>query len=317
MKTAWFALMAAVALIGCRDDRQQADAAGERTSTPAADSVPAPAPDDELGPFAIDGRQFTVKFDKQRYASDEHVVRLRIVDEDSTVHVEERYDSVDVVDDALEYTITVGATALRGDRGEGLLLWYEYAPAAPLSGMTVKVFTLNNDRLIALSPAVRIYGTFQDLPRDSATGRERLLPGDIMNVEVRQRWFGVIVPLFVDLGGCAPVGGSTCIRPQPQDRDEPSGFAVFDVVGHAAPVPADTSVVLYSGIEGKVIGTVPVRRSSRVSLVAVAADPVVSGEEGFLDISVQHEWLRVRIDTRSGWLHGEPSFRAIGLRPTQ
>jgi hypothetical protein len=265
---------------------------------------------ESVGPFVVDGEKFTVALQNEYYGRRQHVRSVQIRDERGVVHHEQRFEPK-LRGNQPEWTMTINAYALRGDAGEGLLIYYKYQPSAPMSGVTIQIFALDEDELEPIAPPLSVYGSFAELQKSSDPRLLFLLPADRLDVEVWQGYFGIVIPFRVRLTGCTR---GTCIRPASRRGDIVPGLSILNVTTHAREITADTSVVLFDGPEGRLTARVPVRRTSRVTIIEGAADVFIEPQGDVNIIRTRREWLHVRINGRQGWISGAESYTAIGLK---
>lgn len=267
---------------------------------------------DSVGPLVVGGRYFTVLLHRERFGADEHVRFLQLRDETGVVHYEESFDPP-TRDGMPAWTTTVSAHALRGERGQGLIVYYQRLPSAPHSGVSLRIFSLQGSRLTPLAPSLSVYGTFGELLASRESDLLFLLPGEQVDVEVWTRYFGIAVPLRVRLSGCTPAS-EECIRPAVRRGDIVPGLSILSVNAPNRQIVASANVQLFDGPEGVALRRVPVSRRSEVTIIQVAADVFTEEENGVAVIRTRREWLHVRIDGSDGWIHGDESFAAIGLK---
>jgi hypothetical protein len=259
----------------------------------------------------VGSRYFTVLLHREKFGGEEHVRLLQLRDETGVVHYEESFDPP-MRDNQAVWTTTISAHALRGERGQGLVVYYQQLPSAPHTGLSLRIFALQGSRLEPLAPLLSVHGTFAELLASRESGVLFLLPGERLDVEVWTGYFGITVPFRVRLAGCTP--GEQCIRPAVRRGDIVPGLSLLSVNAPHRRIITSAHVQLFDAPEGMAVARVPVSRTSEVSIIQVAADVFTEKDNGVDVIRTRREWLHVRIDGREGWIHGDESFTAIGLK---
>lgn len=290
-------------------------------AAPAAESDSTPLPEllgvpfgtaDSVGPLVVGGRYFTVLLHREKFGREQHVRFLQLRDETGVVHYEESFDPP-MQGSGPTWTTTVSAHALRGERGQGLVIYYQQLPSAPHTGLSLRIFALQGSRLEPLTPLISVHGTFGEFLKSRESNVLFLLPGERLDVEVWTGYFGITVPYRVRLSGCTP-GSAQCIRPAVRRGDIVPGLSLLSVNAPNRKIMASANVQLFDAPEGVAVARVPVSRESEVTIIQVAADVFTEKANGVDVIRTRREWLHVRIDGREGWIHGDESFVAIGLK---
>ena len=290
-----------------------AKAAAQPDTTPLPELLGIPfGTADSVGPLVVGSRYFTVLLHREKFGVDEHVRLLQLRDETGVVHFEESFDPP-MRQNEPAWTTTVSAHALRGERGHGLVVYYQQLPSAPHSGLNLRIFSLQGTRLTPLAAPLSVHGSFGELLQSRESGVLFLLPGEQLDVEVWTGYFGIKVPFRVRLAGCMPARDD-CIRPAVRRGDIVPGLSILSVNAPNRQIMASANVQLFDGPEGVALRRVPVSRRSDVTIIQVAADVFTENENGVAVIRTRREWLHVRIDGSEGWIHGPESFTAIGLK---
>lgn len=266
---------------------------------------------DSVGPLTVGERFFTIRFERENYGGRDHVRRVQIRDERGVPHYEERFDPP-LRGGTPEWTTSVSAQALRGQRGQGLVLFYQRMPSPPLSGMKVRVFGLQGSQLEPIAPHLTVYGSFAELPASREPNVLFLFPDERMDVELWQGYFGMTIPLRVRLSDCTPAA-QPCIRPAIRRGDIVPGLSLLHVRVPELQISSPATLTMYDAPEGLITTQVPVRRNSRVEVIEAAADIFNEMSDGVTHIRSRRDWLHVSVDGRDGWIHGEESYTAIGL----
>lgn len=265
----------------------------------------------EVGPLDIGGRNCFVRIVTAQVESGaavnfpETVSRYEIVDASGKVLFAEEYPLVLHVH-GFDDSIALEAHRLMGKSGEGLILFRDAAPSAPGSGRSFRIFGRRGRELSPFTRWLTVYGTVGPL-RPAGERCLRLLPGDVIEISVWTGWFGVVVPVAVDLArGAVRVPRGARIYPVqaegPVFEEDPGEVRLF-----AGPSPDSGSV------------TVRVTRGSRIEYLGVSASAglvAAGGEErDWRELVVEETpWLRIRVDGKVGWIRDPESLMAVGLR---
>ncbi len=284
----------------------------------------------KLGPFKIDGKTFTVVLRLQKIEGapsgfGETVESFSIVDDRGEEHTRKAF-KVAVGEGMFEETVGVSACALESsgkkifrseagglkeqilDEGKtvGLLLYYNYIPSAPSSGLSCQVFSLVEDRLTPRSKPLSVYGSIRDLRQGRRPVSRRLGEDETIEFGVWTGWFEVIVPVKV-LDG---------LRIVPLHRQLTFGLEAFSVAVERMAQDQETFVRLFRSPEGSVPAHIVVKKDSQVEFLFAYANVSFdsSGEEIVISVG-EMPWLKVKIDGKEGFIKDEEDLLALGLRP--
>jgi hypothetical protein len=260
------------------------------------------------GPLVLHQKSFTVKVTEltavNRLAKsrilmwEKTVSEILITDQGGKIHFEERYD-VPLHSNGFEYSISIQAHKLEGSSGEGILLKQDAVPSAPGSGVAIRLFTLQKDELEPVSPWLTVYGGMQKLHADGE-GSLRLPEGDRIDFSVWALFFGVVVPVSVDLEN-----GAVSIPEGIQNyRVEAEGPMFFRD-------PDPVTLYLEPSKSAKTV-TVPVSRESRIQYLEARTQAGFFGDT-FWEVGIREPWLKVRVDSVKGWVTGNHGFISVGL----
>jgi hypothetical protein len=285
-----------------------------------------------MGPFKINGRDFTVTLKIIKYLNasmgfDETVESLSIVDKEGAIHYQKSF-SVESSDGGFVESMSISAYALdsydkkgylnksgrlenvlsKGHAGEGLILYYCIVPSAPLAGVSCQVFVLQEARLISLFLPLGVYGRIYELPNGSHPNSQRLFEGNTMRFGVWTGWFEVIIPVRV----------FDRLRVVPLHYHSTFGYNVFDVKVERRHFGEETFVRLSENPE---ISSIPqhviIKKDTQVEfLFAYARVSIESGRAECVISTGEMPWLKVRIDGKEGFVRDAEDLLALGIRPS-
>jgi hypothetical protein len=310
------ALALALAL-GCRG-RERATAtpaapptAATRTAAPAPDDSPAGLPTLRFGPFTVDSGRYTVEIERYLVRHDTSVKRLRVRDAAGRVVYDE--DVATAIARDPDAWIEVSPEVLEDASGRPRALLFSYAvfPSAPNSGESVRLVTPRGGVMKELPPSIDYSGEFGQLPAGSQPRSRRLLEGDRFVVKEWRYHFAALVPYRVDFACTSGVDRCVTVAL----RDSVAGLSRFRV--EAMPQSIDTAVTVE-------LFPTPARvNAERITIGPGATVEVLEGAGHVLapgpssggahgDITAT-DWLLVRVNGRTGWVHGPETFTALGL----
>jgi hypothetical protein len=258
---------------------------------------------DTLGPYQLGAHRYIIPLQIQRQGTEAHVYHFTIVDETGHVAYEEEHPKADVESNSLIGYMELSASVQSGPSGGVMLLYEEWLPSAPMSGVTLRILKPVGSNLASLTRyPMSVSGEFRS---DSVALNERI------NVMVWQYNFGVHVPLHIDLA-CEP-GSDSCVTVEPTAKDPKSGLGLFDIETYPRPIEADSAVEMFDRPEGQSMGMVPVLKTSKIQTGRVAAEAAIEtpANSTYHDVIVRRIWLQVTIDGVSGWL--KDGFSLLGL----
>ena len=262
-----------------------------------------------LGPFLIEGHDFTVKlsvicFKETRHAGmcdedeDETVKSVRILDEKGKdcfkrtfpvafAHQVERH--------------VVEATLLEGREHQALEIKYDRLPSPANSGESIQLFAMRDGVLKALNEdPLEYYGELGELPPGTWKKiSRRLLADDSLPIYELTSYFYVVAPVRInwkDFRLELQETGEFEVAQQPPFRRRPDIMA--DGFVHLYPSPdSDTTAV-----------GVNVTPQSKVEVLRAkfAAPPDKHS-------SARDTWVEIQIDGKTGWIVGVDEYTAVGL----
>jgi hypothetical protein len=320
-------LLAAALAVGCREHvaaREKPGSGGgpamAAVAAPAAPAVPtgsAPASPPSQpgsvpllvrGPYLVDGARYTVEMDRYVNSPDTAVRRIQV--KDSTQRVVYDEDLVAMLHGDMDGWIELSAEPIEDASGRvrGLELAYAFYPSAPNSGEQFMIVAPRGGALRPLTPRISYLGNRDVLPSGAQPGSSKLLPGDRMVIKPWMYSYAAVIPVHVDLG-CAP-GAPSCVTVVLPDSI--AGLARFAVETRARAIDSAATVELYTAPGAPAPEHILLVVGSTIEVLGGAGR--VSFDRGqMLDLVVVDDWLQVRVNGRTGWVHGDETYRALGL----
>jgi hypothetical protein len=266
-----------------------------------------------VGPFSIDGRNFTVKLSVKCYKESRHA---GMCDEDD----QEAVKSMKILDDAgktcfsKSFVIgfmhqlerhTVDATLLEGREHQALEIVYTRLPSQANSGAAIQVFAIHGGALEPLDPdPLEFYGQLGDLPPGRQKYSKRLLEGDVLPIYVLTNYFYVVSPVRLNW------------KDFELDQSESGEFDVVHQVpyGRKPDIEATGFIHLYPSPDENASPTgVDVTPQSHVEVVKALFRKGPPESHSL----PSDTWLEISIDGKVGWIVGLDAYTAIGLSPAQ
>lgn len=276
------------------------------------DDAPAPAPTRyvrTLGPFPIEGHEFTVKLNVICYKESQHegvcgeddeetVSSVRIVDENGKSRFRKSFP-VSLVHGLGRHL--VDATLLEGREHQALELAYEELPSPHGTGESIQLFGLLNGDLkpLDLEP-LEFHGGLADLPAGQLKNSKRLLENDTLRIDALTTYFYIVTPVRVNWKD---------FRLEQQDSGE---FDVADQPPYQIrpDIESERLVHVYPSPDKN---TTPVgvnlTPQSRVELLKARFTAAPPDEHD----SANDTWLKIRIDGQEGWILGVDDYLDLGL----
>jgi hypothetical protein len=276
------------------------------------DDAPLPAPTRymrTLGPFSIEGQEFSVKLHVICYKESKHagmcdeddeetVSSVEIVDENGKVRFKRPF-SVPVARQAGRHLVDV--TLLEGQEHQALELTYENLSVPAIRGKSIQLFGLEDGVLKPLDPEpLRFQGGLGDLPAGRSANSKHLLENDTLRIYSLTTYFYIVTPVRVNWKE---------FRLEQQDSGE------FDVADQPPydihpEIESERLIHLYPSPDNK---TAPVgvnlTPKSRIQLLKARFRAAPPDEHD----SANDTWLKVRIDNQEGWILGVDDYTALGL----
>jgi hypothetical protein len=297
------------------------EARGGGPPTPARDHQQLEDVEKTLGPFRMDGRDYTVVLREKRRSgaltSDPDAAALawlEIRDRSGTVLHHERFDySAD--ERGFESSCSASVQLLKGSMNSALLIDAGCLPSAPESGGTWQVFGVWSGKFMRLGRPFTTQGQMIRFVPGLVTkiGKATSFQPDVIELRTWTRNFHVTVPLTLNWiqGQLVP---PRCFEQTEHGMLE--GSCELKVEVEPTPVEDELTFVRLFTEADERFGTpkhVVVKRDSKVEFLG-ARVRVVPSSGTVLEIGVADDpWLHVRIDGLEGWLHTQEDFAAIGV----
>lgn len=248
-----------------------------------------------IGPLKIGRARFTVVLQLKRVAGgsdpdfQETVAAIEIRDAAGGTHYRRTF-SYELEGNRFRETVAAAAWAFQGGRHAGLLVTYSFLPSAPLTGELWHIFGLSGGKLVSFGKPIGATGELMGLSKAA----------DQLDIRVWTGHFFMIVPLRLDWVARQvmppPAKGRFRVEAERRPEDEPLPVRMF-------PQPGE-------GLAERVT----VRKDSEVEFLEAEAGVRFDERTDLVELGVADDtWLKVRVDGKTGWIHGEKDFQAIGL----
>jgi len=282
------------------------------TSAAQRDDEPAPASTSythTLGPFSIDGANFTVKLSVICYKAARHPGECNEDDEETVKSLR--------IDDAAGKSCfhtsfpvafahqverhVVGVMRLEGSEHQALELQYEQLPSHVNTGVSIQVFGLRDGRLQAFDDEpFEFYGGLGALPEGTSKDSRRLLAGDTLPIYLLTNYFYIVQPVRLNWKDA---------RLEPQEKGE-FEVAQESPFSRKPEVQADGYVHLYASPDEKAASTgVAVTPQSSVQVLRAIFRSTPSETHSPAGTT----WLKISVDGKVGWIIGVDDYTAVGL----
>jgi hypothetical protein len=262
-----------------------------------------------LGPFPIDGHDFSVKLNVICYKESQHegmcddddeetISSFKIGDENGKTRFSKSFPI------SLAHSFgrhLVYARLLEGKEQQALELRFETLPSRPNTGESIQLFALRNGLLKPLDrEPLEFQGGLADLPVGKINNSYRLLENDTLPIFVRTNYFYIVVPIrmnWVDFR---------------LEQQESGDFEIADTPPYQVrpDIESDRPIRVYASpdVNAKP-ATLDLTPQSHVDLLSArfAAAPPDEND------SPAETWLKVRIGDRVGWILGVDDYTALGL----
>lgn len=295
-------------LAGASVARAQKDTKPEDARSPAATHYVR-----TLGPFPIDGRNFTVKLSVNCYRESAHTGMCNEDDQEAvkTMKIEDEAGKTRFSQSfpigfmhQLERHV-VDATLLEGQGHQALEIVYTKLPSHANAGVTIQLFGLRDGTLQALNEdPLEFYGQLGELPPGELRNSKKLLADDTLPVYVLTNYFYIVSPVRVNWKD---------FRLEQRESGE------FDVV-HQPPyerkpdILADGFVHLYPSPDANATPAgVNVTPQSHVQVLKAKFRKGPPEEHD----RPSDTWLQISVDGKTGWIVGLDDYTAVGLSSAQ
>ena len=284
---------------------------------------------EQKGPFAMGEQNYTVLLHEKRLAAATDpllartLVGLEIRDAAGNVAYEKSFPLA-IAAAPFQRGVSASVERLSGNTGAGLVIHYtELAanqPGQQQSNEFWQLFGLVNGKLAALGrPAIigepGAGGPYMGVVIRAANGAVSVInQPDTMEVRAWAGNFYVFVPLRVDWnhgglaqgqrcmemlgGGLREVGCDMRVEATRKPSAEEFTFARLFTEAHDNPEAAEHVVL---------------QKDSKVEILGSSAITTWNENGGLIQPLFTDVWLRVRVDNRTGWIHGEDDLAAVGL----
>jgi hypothetical protein len=289
------------------------------TFTPASarqeEDRPSPSPTHyirKLGPYAIDGKNFTVKLSVICYKDTKHtgecteddeetVKSLKIEDEAGKTRFEKSFP-VAFAHQAERHVVEV--MRLEGQDHQALEVRYEKLPSHSNTGETMQLFGVRDGMLQAFNrEPLDFNGELGELPAGTSKDSRRLLARDLLPIYLVTNYFYILEPVRVDWNDFA-------LKPQESGEFEVAQESPYS---RKPDIEGEGYIHLYASPDQKsaAVGmSVSPRSHVQVLSALFAANP----EE---NSSANDTWLKISIDGKPGWILGLADYTAIGVTAMQ
>ena len=276
------------------------------------DDAPLPAPSRyvrTLGPFPVEGQDFTVKLHVTCYKESKHpgmcdeddeetVSSVAIVDANGKISFKRSF-SVPLVRQAGRHLVDV--IRLEGREHQALELTYEDLSVPASRGKSIQLFGLQNGILKPLDPEpLEFQGGLGDLPVGQLGNSKHLLENDTFRIYALTTYFYIVTPVRVNWKD---------FRLEQQDSGE---FEVADQPPYdiRPDIESERLIHLYPSPDNKTAAVgVSLTPKSRVQLLKARFGAAPPDKHD----SANDTWLKVRIDDQEGWILGVDDYTALGL----
>ncbi len=276
------------------------------------ENKPAPPPvryERILGPFPIDGHDFSVKLNVICYKESQHeglcddddeetISSFKITDENGKTRFSKSFP-ISLVHNFGRHLVS--ARLLEGKEHQALELRYETLPSRPDTGESIQLFALQSGMLKPLDrEPLRFQGGLADLPTGQRKNSNRLLENETLQIYARTNYFYIAIPIRINW---------IDFRLEQQDSGD---FKIADTPPYQVrpDIESDRPIHVYASPD---INTKPVTLNlspqSRVALLSAKFSAAPPDEHD----SPSEAWLEVRIDDRVGWILGVDDYIALGL----
>jgi hypothetical protein len=276
------------------------------------EDAPSPAPSSytrTLGPYLIDGANFTVKLSVICYKATPHAGKCNEDDQETvkSVRIEDEagktcfHTSLPVAFAHQVERHVVEVTRLEGGAHQALEIQFEKLPSPVNTGISVQLFGLRNDTLRPFNDQpLEFYGALGELPTGSSADSRRLLTGDALPVFVLTNYFYILQPVrlnWIDFRLEPQKTGEFEVAQQPPYSRKPD-------------IEADGYIHLYNLPDKKAAQAgVAVNAQSHVRIFRAIIRASPPEEHS----SANDTWLNISVDGKDGWIIGLDDYTAIGL----
>jgi hypothetical protein len=276
------------------------------------DDAPLPAPTRyarTLGPFPIEGHEFTVRLGVICYKESQHAGEC-------TEDDEETVSSVRILDEKGKRCFSksyperlvhhlgrhqVDAMLLEGREHQALELTYEDLSSPPRTGESIQLFGVLNGVLKPLDrEPLEFRGGLADLPAGQWKNSKHLLENDTLQIYTLTTYFYIVTPVRVNWKD---------FRLEQKDSGE---FDVADQPPYQMrqKVEVERFIQMYPSPDSKTTPVgVNITPQSSVQLLKARFKGAPPEEHD----RASDTWLKIRIDGQEGWILGVDDYTSLGL----
>ena len=298
-----------------------------------------------LGPFSVGGQNYALLLRTRQVQpgstneSGPTVVSMEIQDATGAVQYRRTFPYQEA-DKEFSDAWSVSAAVLAGTKESGLLVTYSFdsEPSAPVEepGVWFQVFGVVNGKFAAFGAPVSIQGGLLNEYVDGNTYKAARPLGPEADALEFRLWAGhcrLIFPLRIDWARAKLTPAQECTR---NAAGVLNAECQYKIVPESELARSDMTFVRLSpnyGETSRNFENTVVKKDSKVELLAAMTNVqwhagAVSGTSAVPknpmndadDVNVAPDsdlWLKVRIDGKTGWIHTEEDFQALGLPEDQ
>lgn len=294
---------------------------------------------EKQGPFSIGGQEYTVTLHEKVLGQNGNslpaentflatLAGMDIVDSDGQAVFQETFP-FSIADGRFLQTIDASASLFSGQGGMALVIQFIERTANTGSGadgspvrQSWQIFGLSNGQLTKFGPVLPL-GQGSDIAVGGvvtavmAKGGVVVLPLASAAEELQVRaWTGnfyVLVPVRVDWMHAQWGEAEECYELAEGTLRERGCTMSVEAPREPLSADSDTYVLLSPSTDGKEPEEVPVTANSNIDFLEALATVHWKDIAGRSECSFDNVWLRTRIDGKEGWVHGQASFKALGL----
>jgi hypothetical protein len=278
--------------------------------------------EERKGPFSFGGQTFTVVLHSKRMPgliedSAQTLASLDIVDAAGAIRHHEEFPHA-IENGEFSDTCSVSINPIKGSNGAGLLLDTGCLPSAPLSGGPWQIFGIVNGKLAPIGKPLYTEGGMGDFVPGQINhigNLTQILP-DELRIRVFTGYFFVSVPVMVNWMEGKLALGQHCFYQTGHGAAE--GGCEMPVEGVEAHRDGqDVTFVRMFSESTEQTGApahVVIQRNSRVEVLA--AKVLIKWDEGKDSIGLgvgDDIWVKIRVDSKEGWIHTDEDLQSIGL----
>ena len=276
-----------------------------------------------LGPFQLSGRRFTVVLHEKQITGatvpdpdwQTTLAEIEIRDDQGTLHYRESFP---YEISGVEFSEIRGASVeiLQGTQRNGLLVTYGTFPSTPLGGQSWQVFGLFENKLVPFSKPLFAEGELVNQEEGGVVklASEPLSESEVLNFRVWTGNFFVIYPLRIDFLMARVMPAWRCskmtawgIQPRCQ----------YGIETNRQPQEPEMTFIRMHPEPEEGIGVadhVVVKQDSEVEFLAAEGEVQWLEDDNGVGLAPADDfWIQVRIDSKTGWIHTQEDFSAIGL----